>query len=204
MKNNQKGFANIALVVVIIAIIVGAVGYFTFVKKSEPVAKQPTPTPSNVSVLKGWTTYKNSANSFTFNYPASWYLGSDPSNAAILRSLPSSGGSGQGLLGQNELGVEIAQSASNNTEEIKAWCENNIADFQFATLTTQFSNGYSARVGDSNAYFVDYQIKEDARLNGRQICVANGNNKFILVAYPLNSTLLPDFGKIVESFKFTK
>ena len=42
---NQKGFANIILVVVII-ILVGAVGYFVFVKKSKPIAQQPTPTPT--------------------------------------------------------------------------------------------------------------------------------------------------------------
>ncbi|MDO8591044.1 MAG: hypothetical protein Q7R65_03660 [bacterium] len=36
---NQKGFANIILVVVIVVILVGAVGYFAFVKKSEPVAQ---------------------------------------------------------------------------------------------------------------------------------------------------------------------
>lgn len=39
---NKKGFANIILVVVIV-ILVGAVGYFAFVKKSEPTS-QPTPT----------------------------------------------------------------------------------------------------------------------------------------------------------------
>jgi len=56
----------------------------------------------------------------------------------------------------------------------------------------------------SNAYATDYQIKEDTRLSGRQICVAKGNNKFILVAYPLNSILLSDFDKIITSFDFTK
>lgn len=39
---NQKGFANIVLIAVVV-ILVGAVGYFAFVKKSEPVAQQPTP-----------------------------------------------------------------------------------------------------------------------------------------------------------------
>ncbi len=48
---NQKGFANIILVVVII-ILVGIVSYFSFVKKSKPVVQQPTPTPeSKNSVL---------------------------------------------------------------------------------------------------------------------------------------------------------
>jgi len=51
---NQKGFANIVLVFVIIAI-VAVSGYFVFVKKSEPVAQQPpapatnTPPPRTTS-----------------------------------------------------------------------------------------------------------------------------------------------------------
>ncbi|MDO8492555.1 MAG: hypothetical protein Q7S34_02880 [bacterium] len=42
---NQKGFANIVLTIVIV-VIAGAVGYFALVKKSEPIAQQPTPTPT--------------------------------------------------------------------------------------------------------------------------------------------------------------
>jgi hypothetical protein len=45
---NQKGFANIVLIAVII-VIIGAVGYFAFVKKSEPITEQPTPTNTSVS-----------------------------------------------------------------------------------------------------------------------------------------------------------
>ncbi len=45
MNINQKGFANIILVVIVV-MLVSAVGYFAFVKKSEPVTQQtPTPTP---------------------------------------------------------------------------------------------------------------------------------------------------------------
>lgn len=42
MNMNQKGFANIVLIVAIVAI-VAVGGYFVFVKKTEPVAQQPTP-----------------------------------------------------------------------------------------------------------------------------------------------------------------
>ena len=42
MNMNQKGFANIILVVVVV-MLVGIVGYFVFVKKSEPIAQQLTP-----------------------------------------------------------------------------------------------------------------------------------------------------------------
>jgi len=45
---NQKGFANIVLIVVIVAI-VAVGGYFMFVKKSAPIAQQPTPTPTQTN-----------------------------------------------------------------------------------------------------------------------------------------------------------
>jgi|SRR3989344_8701798 len=47
--NNQKGFANVVLIIVIVAI-VAVGGYFAFIKKSEPVAQQPTPTQTNTTV----------------------------------------------------------------------------------------------------------------------------------------------------------
>lgn len=40
---NQKGFANNVLVLIVVAL-VGVVGYFALVKKSEPITQQPTPT----------------------------------------------------------------------------------------------------------------------------------------------------------------
>lgn len=44
MNINQKGFVNTILIAVVV-IIVGVGGYFVFVKKSEPVTPQPTPSP---------------------------------------------------------------------------------------------------------------------------------------------------------------
>ena len=83
---NQREFSNIILVVVVV-ILVGVVGYFAFVKKSEPVTQQtltptssltPTatsvktaalsPTPSPV-VKSGWKTYANSKYKFSIQYP---------------------------------------------------------------------------------------------------------------------------------------
>src|SRR3989338_7700510 len=90
MNMNQKGFANIALVVAIV-IVVGAVGYFVFVKKSEPIAQQPTPTPTQkvqtptpivtptqtpsptptaTNPTANWKTYRVSGyNGYEFKYP---------------------------------------------------------------------------------------------------------------------------------------
>jgi len=81
--NNQKGFANIVLVVVIVVILVGAVGYFAFVKKSEPIAQQPTPTSTQTKTpvsptpipkdeTANWKTYTNAQYGFEFRYPNAW------------------------------------------------------------------------------------------------------------------------------------
>lgn len=66
MNINQKGFANIALITVVVAI-VAVGGYFVFVKKLEPIAQQPTP--NQTADLK---TYTNTQYGFEFQYPASW------------------------------------------------------------------------------------------------------------------------------------
>ncbi len=85
---NQKGFANIILVIVIV-VLVGAVGYFAFVKKSEPTAQQPTPAPTQTNTAVsptptpkdetvGWKTYTNAQHGFEFKYPATFVLGQNP------------------------------------------------------------------------------------------------------------------------------
>lgn len=80
---NQKGFANIILVVVIV-IIAGAVGYFALVKKSEPVAQQPTPIPTLTQIktpvsptptpkdeTANWQVYKDQK--FQLSIPPQWH-----------------------------------------------------------------------------------------------------------------------------------
>lgn len=80
MNINQKGFANIVLVIMIVVILIGAVGYFAFVKKSEPIAPQsPTPTPTKTQKAisptptpdknVSWKTYADSNLNYSFQYP---------------------------------------------------------------------------------------------------------------------------------------
>lgn len=72
---NQKGFTNIVLIVVI-AILVGAGGYFAFVKKSEPVSQQQL-SPATVNETAGWKTYKNDTYNFEVKYPENVTLKKD-------------------------------------------------------------------------------------------------------------------------------
>lgn len=77
MDINQRGLTNIVLVVVIVVILIGAVGYFAFVKKPESVAQQsPTPTPTQTQkpvsptpTIINWKTYTDSNLNYSFQYP---------------------------------------------------------------------------------------------------------------------------------------
>lgn len=95
---NQKGFANIILVLVIVAL-VGVVGYFVLVKKSEPVAQRTTPistqtktpasTPTPKDETANWKTYTSDKDHFSFKYPPNWSLNKeigDSSDNLLLKN----------------------------------------------------------------------------------------------------------------------
>jgi len=84
---NHKGFANSILVVAIVTVLVGVVGYFSFVQKSKLTAQQPTltPTQTNVSTLietpavetTNWLSFDSVKDAdvkshFSFKHPSNW------------------------------------------------------------------------------------------------------------------------------------
>ncbi len=94
---NQKGFANIVLVIVIVAVLVGAVGYFAFVKKSEPITQQPTPTPTQTNTpvsptptpkngTANWAVYSNTKYNYSFRYPTNFtiYAATDQTKEEVI------------------------------------------------------------------------------------------------------------------------
>jgi len=81
---NQKGFVNIILVVVIV-ILLGVVGYFALVKKSPLIVQQtpistqtktptptPTPTPVPTNETANWKTYINKDYNFQLTFTDAW------------------------------------------------------------------------------------------------------------------------------------
>ena len=89
--NQRKGFANIVLIVLLV-VLAGVVGYFVLVKKPEQITHQPnstnttTPTKAPISPTSSTSdqkTYKNNKNFFSFSYPSKWSL-SDLGNDNLL------------------------------------------------------------------------------------------------------------------------
>lgn len=72
----QKGFANTILMAIIV-VLLGALVYVAFVKKSEPTVKQQSPGQTTTPTLKDetadWQTYRNEKYGFTVKYPQDWF-----------------------------------------------------------------------------------------------------------------------------------
>lgn len=84
MKNSQtKGFASIILIALVV-VLAGALGYVTLVKKSAPVEQQftatvATSTTAQIDVIAGWKTYTDPDNRFSLNYPSTLIINSEKS-----------------------------------------------------------------------------------------------------------------------------
>ena len=87
---NQKGFANIVFIVVLVVLLAGTVGYTTLVKKPSTSAPTTQTSPSeNVSSEK----YIDGDSGFQFNFPSSWKivnyktgLKNSPESVSIIKS----------------------------------------------------------------------------------------------------------------------
>jgi len=137
--NNQKGFANIVLIVVIVAIIAVG-GYFVFVKKSEPITQQPTPTttqnPTPTATPKNetanWEVYRNEKYGIEFKHPTGWYIydGIDGGSGLAIYERKV----GPGLPGVTRL-MNIYRHG-NETTDVKTYAEKNTLNTPIATDTT--------------------------------------------------------------------
>lgn len=93
---NQKGFANIILVIAVV-LSIGVAGYFSFVKKSEPTTQQPTLTPvtSQIKIptsiltpkdeIINWKTYRNEHYGFEIKYPKELKYSISPAEFFIIQ-----------------------------------------------------------------------------------------------------------------------
>lgn len=79
MSINQKGFANIVLIAVIVAIIAIG-GYFVWSKKSQQPSNEPVSTTAN------WKTYTNTKLGYEIKLPSAWKVGDANASRVSLNS----------------------------------------------------------------------------------------------------------------------
>ena len=223
---NQKGFVNIILVVVIV-ILVGAVGYFAFVKKSEPIAQQPTPTQTNnptktpvsptpamtssptptpTASTANWKTYSISGyNGYEFKYPQnSTLVTGNELESKILNA--------SGYWGARGGTTEVAVLSSESTFSVgRHGYIANLADCKKVTwpndqtetlTTTKVINGITYYFGTYTGAAAGTQT----RFNIYHAFGGSGGDgcfELVVSVSPLNgSTKVSD--QILSTFKFTK
>lgn len=202
---NQKGFATIALVIVIV-VIAGVAGYFV-VRKSGPVAQQtptvsasptqtksPTPTPKNETA--SWKTYSNSRASFEVGYP---------SNFSAQRSTAKSGGETvQFSSGKYDVAEIIINVEGGNLSDVYSSLNNALEGMrgvnkfsshinkEVGTVTVANVVGYKFKTVDPKN--PSYIVKED-------IVFEKGG---LIYFMSFQNPFLSQEAQLLSTFKFTK
>jgi|GEM_PF-4360122 len=204
MNMNQKRFAKIVVVVVVVAI-VAAAGYFAFVKKSEPIAQQPTPTPTNENAnLK---TYTNTQYGFSFQYPGVYklsdklvdYLPPDKVRVSFF---------GIGL-------VETSKDINEGSPFISIGVWNNLknlslTDWAKAYPNSSFSNFGEKRTADFKEIIIDghkaISYSWEGLVYGKTVIIENNKEIFLFSIGSIddNDPVWQDFDKLLSTFKFSK
>jgi len=196
--------------VVVIVILLGAVGYFVFVKKSTPAAQQPTPIPtktaqvSNSSTpiatanpMAGWKTYTNSEFGYSLDYPSNWSLNAEStSNGSIsgnrLYILPPNPLSTQAVDEDFSILIRDASKESLNltTERQKMQYPNQYVTYSETTVT----------IGGVTAYLYQKSNDDDSTKN---ILLAHNGYFYYIDTHGIRSTVKAQLDQILSTFKFT-
>jgi len=171
---NQKGFANIILVIVIV-ILVGVVGYFAFVKKSNQTAQTPTSNSTqSVEPIANWKTFTLPPTDefgepapeigFSFRYPSSIFRVPTLSFNRIVPENPSrrqitlSTGDGSFLV---DITINARSYGGTIVPELKNTSSGTVVSADNRTLTYQ-TGRFTPLGGSVRVWYVGTIVNEDA------------------------------------------
>jgi hypothetical protein len=236
---NQKGFANIILVVVIV-VLVGVVGYFAFVKKSEPVVQQPTPTPTQTKTPASPTptptsqatnlkTYTNTQYGFELKYPNDWPAPQELKNPGLGIRYE------YAFSFMNEFNPPLGKRNKGFAIEVykippEALKDGKVEGNELAMIVDQLAGKPSSTypncsgfkdvfIGQNNYSAIETYIRSDNSCYRETyfFSIQKGNYIYNIVPQPEGGNdyagydgkikteeSLPEFSKILTSFKFTK
>ncbi|MFH1769497.1 MAG: hypothetical protein ABH833_02410 [Parcubacteria group bacterium] len=179
---NQKGFKNIILVVAII-LLVGVVGYFVFVKKSEPIAQQPTLIPTQAA-----NTFESNPTSQLSNQPTS----SAYTNYKKMVSESFDYGDGEQQFGIMRVAGGSGPSSFSTDKRNYLY----ITDFQNSRVKVFDSSGKQLSIINTAQSLVDIVVDDDDNVYG----YAQGS-RYSLYKYDGSGSLL---GKIENPSAFSE
>lgn len=207
---NQKGFANIVLIIVIVAIIAVG-GYFAFVKKSEPIAQQqptpttiqtktPTPSPTPTPEKKQTANCVNGKFGYELIYPVGWKVwtrGEGEARSATCSENLASYSFAKDLFGtlfKNQINLMVF-TRDNQVKEF--WQGVNSLD-DYVNKTT-LSIKKETRLGGERLVWLSL----DSRFNPEtdRLLAYHNNSIYEFSIYSVDSATLDKF---LASFKFTK
>lgn len=84
MKNSQKGFAALILIIILAIVAVGGGVYYKHQKDKQSKPIEIGAQATTTDQVSGWKTYTNTKYGFSFQYPTDWRLLTDDSNSTIV------------------------------------------------------------------------------------------------------------------------
>lgn len=154
---------------------------------------QPTVKPlTNLTI--DWKTYTNLDAGYSIKYPAEYSPSEDGKSYLSLMSPLNLDREKGHELQNGELKIEIVtEIAKDDNSTLKCWNDHDSGDGKIL-------NQSEISVGGINTTIIDWQ----GYGTGQFICVAHGNQRYLINKYPLKTTRQEEFFNILSTFNFVK
>ena len=204
---HERGFAHI-LVLIIVVIGIGLVGYFSWQKGLIKTVRNDTALPAPTVSTKDWKVYKEEKFAgFEFSYPDNWFFESDPVTSYSKLSTSPMDKFVYGKLPTGNAVLIIDIGYRNKEITIEDWCHFH-PNFK---SVKEFSTTYP-EINGINALRIKYAW-EDKNIEGEHICLPlnniNQNSETVIdldfYYYkndPRKDYYLQTFDQILSTFKF--
>jgi hypothetical protein len=209
MKQISRGIAHLFLILLVVIIGIGIIGYFAYKDGHvKPITSQKQPTPSFIPIneagISNWKTYKNS--NFSFNYPNTWNIPEENqiSTSSIVSITDAGESNGVTIKFEVTDGLSFDQATQRNLtfqeflEKFKPTCESCDISSEPYILGKLLGHRYTYHV-HGPGYFVTDIFLSDSPESTRIITISyrHGPNEY-------ESSISQTLSQILSTFKFVE